>query len=32
MDRFEIGVITVSEWGNLDGYLWKKLMQGSDGK
>ena len=32
MDRFEIGVITVCEWGNLDGYLWKKLMQGSDGK
>jgi len=28
MDRFDIGVITVSEWGNLDGFLWKKLMQG----
>ena len=27
MDRFEIKAITVSEWGNLDGYLWKKLMQ-----
>ena len=27
MDRFGIGTITVSEWGNLDGYLWKKLMQ-----
>ncbi len=27
MDRFEIEKITVSEWGNLDGYLWKKLMQ-----
>jgi len=26
MDRFGIGTITVSEWGNLDGYLWKKLM------
>ena len=27
MDRFGIETITVSEWGNLDGYLWKKLMQ-----
>ena len=27
MDRFEIGDITVSEWGNMDGYLWKKLMR-----
>ncbi len=27
MDRFGIDTITVSEWGNLDGYLWKKLMQ-----
>ena len=26
MDRFGIGTITVSEWGNLDGFLWKKLM------
>ena len=26
MDRFGIGTVTVSEWGNLDGYLWKKLM------
>ena len=26
MDRFEIGTLTVSEWGNMDGYLWKKLM------
>ena len=26
MDRFGIGTITVSEWGNLDGYLWKRLM------
>ena len=26
MERFRIGTITVSEWGNLDGYLWKKLM------
>ncbi len=26
MERFGIGTITVSEWGNLDGYLWKKLM------
>ena len=26
MDRFSVGTITVSEWGNLDGYLWKKLM------
>ena len=26
MERFGIGAITVSEWGNLDGYLWKKLM------
>ncbi|MBR4577959.1 MAG: Ppx/GppA family phosphatase [Clostridia bacterium] len=28
MERFEIGTITVSEWGNMDGYLWKQLMQG----
>ena len=27
MDCFGIGTITVSEWGNLDGYLWKKLMK-----
>ena len=27
MERFGIETITVSEWGNLDGYLWKKLMQ-----
>ena len=27
MDRLEIGTIVVSEWGNMDGYLWKKLMQ-----
>ena len=27
MERFEIETITVSEWGNLDGFLWKKLMQ-----
>ncbi len=26
MERFGIETITVSEWGNLDGYLWKKLM------
>ena len=26
MDRFGIGTVTVSEWGNLDGFLWKKLM------
>ena len=26
MDRFEMDAVTVSEWGNLDGYLWKKLM------
>ena len=26
MDRFGIGTITVSEWGNMDGYLWRKLM------
>ena len=26
MDRFGIGTITVSEWGNLDGFLWKKIM------
>ena len=26
MERFGIGTITVSEWGNLDGFLWKKLM------
>ena len=26
MDRFGIETITVSEWGNMDGYLWKKLM------
>ncbi len=25
-ERFGIGSITVSEWGNMDGYLWKKLM------
>ena len=29
MKRFGIGEITVSEWGNLDGFLWKKLMQES---
>ena len=29
MNRFGIGEITVSEWGNLDGFLWKKLMQES---
>ena len=27
MERFGIETITVSEWGNLDGYLWKKLMR-----
>ena len=27
MDRFGIEEITVSEWGNMDGYLWKKLMR-----
>lgn len=27
MDRFGIQTITVSEWGNLDGFLWKKLMK-----
>ena len=27
MERFGIGAVTVSEWGNMDGYLWKKLMQ-----
>ncbi len=27
MERFGIRSITVSEWGNLDGYLWKKLMR-----
>ena len=27
MDRCSIETITVSEWGNMDGYLWKKLMQ-----
>ena len=27
MERFGIETITVSEWGNMDGYLWKKLMQ-----
>ena len=27
MERFGIEAITVSEWGNMDGYLWKKLMQ-----
>ena len=26
MDRCSIETITVSEWGNMDGYLWKKLM------
>lgn len=26
MNRFGMEQITVSEWGNLDGYLWKKLM------
>ena len=26
MDRFGIDTITVSEWGNMDGYLWRKLM------
>ncbi len=26
MNRFGIGSVTVSEWGNMDGYLWKKLM------
>ena len=26
MERFGIETITVSEWGNLDGFLWKKLM------
>ena len=26
MKRFGIESITVSEWGNMDGYLWKKLM------
>ena len=26
MKRFGIDSITVSEWGNMDGYLWKKLM------
>jgi exopolyphosphatase/guanosine-5'-triphosphate,3'-diphosphate pyrophosphatase len=26
MERFGIGTITVSEWGNLDGFLWKRLM------
>ena len=26
MDRFGIETITVSEWGNMDGFLWKKLM------
>ena len=27
MKRIGIEAITVSEWGNLDGYLWKKLMR-----
>ena len=27
MDRFGIQTITVSEWGNLDGFLWEKLMK-----
>ena len=27
MERFGIETVTVSEWGNMDGYLWKKLMQ-----
>ena len=27
MDQFGIQTITVSEWGNLDGFLWKKLMK-----
>ena len=27
MSSFGIGQITVSEWGNLDGYLWEKLMK-----
>ena len=27
MKRFGIDRITVSEWGNLDGFLWKKLMR-----
>ena len=26
MERFGIETVTVSEWGNLDGFLWKKLM------
>ena len=26
MDRFGIESLTVSEWGNLDGFLWRKLM------
>ena len=26
MERFGIETITVSEWGNMDGYLWRKLM------
>ena len=26
MERLELDEITVSEWGNMDGYLWKKLM------
>ena len=31
MDRFAIGAVTVSEWGNLDGYLWRKLMRDQNG-
>jgi len=26
MERFGIETVTVSEWGNMDGYLWRKLM------
>ena len=26
MKRIGMDAITVSEWGNMDGYLWKKLM------
>ena len=26
MESFGMEQITVSEWGNMDGYLWKKLM------
>ena len=30
MDQLGIGEIIVSEWGNLDGYLRRKLKEGKE--